>query len=189
MARKDYAGHAPKTKRPKPARSSKSARAKAAKQPPKRGRLVLAILLFVGLAGGGGYFLSQVSGTADDSVRTPAPVKPKKLKPKESLPEKPTEVWQYPEDLQKKEVIVEIPEQVESDVRYQMQCGSFRSREQAESMKATIAFQGFTAQIKKTGEWNRVFLGPYKRKRTAEKERHVLKRANITTCEIWLWKG
>ncbi|MCJ8352123.1 SPOR domain-containing protein [Moritella sp.] len=177
MARKDYAGHAPK---PRKKRGAKKA------PPAKKKRPVLAILLFLMLAIGLGYFLAQVSGTAEEAE----PVKktpPKKLTVK-PLPEKPKEQWQYPQDLQEKEVIVEIPPQQDTGIRYQMQCGSFRQRSQAESMKATIAFQGYTANIRHTGNWYRVVLGPYERKRIAEKQRHQIKRAGVTTCEIWQWK-
>ncbi|QFI39650.1 hypothetical protein FR932_18470 [Moritella marina ATCC 15381] len=179
MARKDYAGHAPK---PRTKRGAKKA------PPAKKKRPVLAILMFLLLAIGLGYFLAQVSGTAEETQ--PEPVKkeqPKKLTVK-PLPEKPKEVWQYPQDLQDKEVIVEIPPQQDTGIRYQMQCGSFRQQSQAEAMKATIAFQGYTANVRHTGNWYRVVLGPYERKRTAEKERHQIKRAGVTTCEIWQWK-
>lgn len=178
MARKDYVGHSPKPKKKK-----------AAKRPPApKKRPVLAMLIFLCLAVGLGYFLAQISGTAEQTQPAPVKVKPKKLTVKDPLPEKPKEVWQYPQDLKEKEVIVEIPKQQDSDIRYQMQCGSFRQQAQAESMKATIAFQGLSAKIRHTGNWYRVVLGPYERKRTAEKDRHQIKRAGITTCEIWHWK-
>lgn len=179
MASKDYAGRKPK---PRAKRGAKQA-------PVKKKKPIVAIVAFFSLAIGLGYLLAQVSGTAEKTPQPlPVQVKPKKLQVKENLPEKPKEVWQYPQDLQKKEVIVEVPKKQVSTIRYQMQCGSFRQQSQAESMKATIAFQGYEATIKKTGNWHRVVLGPYKRKREAEKQRHQIKRAGITTCEIWQWK-
>lgn len=183
MAGKDYAGRKPK---PKPRKKQNTKR-----QPEKKKKPIMAIILFIGLAVGLGYVLDKVSGSADSTApaeQKQAPIVKLKPKDKDPLPEKPKEVWQYPQDLQEKEVFVEIPEQKKSTVRYQMQCGSFRQKEQAESMKATIAFQGFTANIKQTGKWYRVVLGPYERKRQAEKDRHQIKRAGITTCEIWHWK-
>jgi len=179
MARKDYAGRPPK---PRKKRGAKQA------PPTKNKRPVWAILLFLLLAIGLGYFLAQISGTAEQTP--PEPVKqaqPKKLTIK-ALPEKPKEKWQYPQDLQEKEVIVDIPPQQDTGIRYQMQCGSFRQQSQAEAMKATIAFQGYTANIRHSGNWYRVVLGPYERKRIAEKQRHKIKRAGVTTCEIWHWK-
>ncbi|NQZ94682.1 MAG: SPOR domain-containing protein [Moritella sp.] len=179
MARKDYAGHAPK---PRNKRGAKKA------PPAKKKRPVLAILLFLMLAIGLGYFLAQVSGTAEKAQPAPITKTPAKKLTVKPLPEKPKEEWQYPQDLQEKEVIVEIPPQQDTGIRYQMQCGSFRQRSQAESMKATIAFQGYTANISHTGNWYRVVLGPYERKRLAEKQRHQIKLAGVTTCEIWQWK-
>lgn len=179
MANRDYAGRKPK---PRAKRGAKAA-------PTTKKKPIVAIILFISLAIGLGYLLAQVSGTAEDTPQpVPVKVKPKKLQVIDNLPEKPKEVWQYPQDLQDKEVIVEIPEKQNSDIRYQMQCGSFRQPAQAESMKAMIAFQGYEANIKQTGKWFRVVLGPYKRKREAEKQRHQIKRAGITTCEIWRWK-
>jgi cell division protein FtsN len=90
--------------------------------------------------------------------------------------------------LKDKEVVVDIPEKEKSTRRYQMQCGSFRNQGDAESLKAKIAFQGLTSQVKKTGDWYRVILGPYERKRPAEKDRHKLQRAKINGCQIWTWR-
>ena len=69
-----------------------------------------------------------------------------------------------------------------------MQGGSFSQQSQAEGMKETIAFQGYTANVRHTGNWYRVVLGPYERKRTAEKERHQIKREGVTTLDSWQWK-
>ena len=85
-------------------------------------------------------------------------------------------------------MIVDIPKETKPSVPYQMQCGSFRNKDDAESLKANIAFQGLESNVKKTGTWYRVILGPYERKRLAEKERHKLQRAKINGCQIWLWR-
>jgi len=74
--------------------------------------------------------------------------------------------------------------------RYIMQCGSFRKKSAAESLRAKIALNGFEAYIRPTDEksgqrWFRVSLGPYTSKRTAERERHQLERNNINNCQIW----
>ena len=71
-----------------------------------------------------------------------------------------------------------------------MQCGSFRKLASAESLKAKIALNGYTAKISATDEkngkrWFRVALGPYESKRVAESERHQLERNNINNCRIW----
>lgn len=109
----------------------------------------------------------------------------------EALPEIPEEEWEFMTLLPDTTVEVEVPEEEASDVRYLMQCGSFRTLQQAEAMKAKIAFQGLESQIKasngKNGLWHRVVLGPYETKRSAERDRHKLQRSSITTCRIWLW--
>ncbi|MFT5519693.1 MAG: cell division protein FtsN [Enterobacterales bacterium] len=93
--------------------------------------------------------------------------------------------------------VVEIPKQNQDKItkkptnkRYIMQCGSFRKLLSAESLKAKIAMNGFTAKISATDvkngkRWFRVALGPYESKRLAESERHQLERNNINNCRIW----
>jgi cell division protein FtsN len=91
--------------------------------------------------------------------------------------------------------VVEVPNQDKvakkpTKKRYIMQCGSFRKLASAESLKAKIAMNGFTAKISATDEksgkrWFRVALGPYESKRMAESERHQLERNNINNCRIW----
>ena len=118
------------------------------------------------------------------------PAKPKKkvVVKEEVLPEKPEPMWDYVDALKTKEIKVDIPEEKKPTKPYQMQCGSFRNKSDAESLKATIAFQGLESTVKKTGNWYRVILGPYERKRLAEKQRHTLQRAKINGCQIWLWR-
>lgn len=92
---------------------------------------------------------------------------------------------------------VEVPDEepkivtkTRSTKRYIMQCGSFRKKTSAETLRAQIAMNGFEANIKpsveKSGKrWFRVVLGPYDSKRFAERERHQLERNNINNCRIW----
>lgn len=108
--------------------------------------------------------------------------------PVEILPKKPKAKWLYETDLVSKVVPVDLPEKKISTQRYQMQCGSFRIKAQAEALKAKIAFQGLHSEVNKTGNWFRVFLGPYKRRRNAEKDKHKLQRARIYGCYVWLWR-
>ncbi|ADN77720.1 Sporulation domain protein [Ferrimonas balearica DSM 9799] len=183
---KDYAG------RGRPARKPARGRSKAPAKKPfpwPMALVVVALLCFFG------YLLLTIQGasdreegtTPDAAVEQPAP-KPKKEQA--PLPEKPQEDWQYIDVLPNSEVEVEVPEQ-ETGGPYQMQCGSFRSEDQANAMRATIAFQGLESQVRRSegrnGVWFRVVLGPYERKRLAEKDRHTLQRSGINTCQIWLW--
>ena len=94
-------------------------------------------------------------------------------------------------DLKNKQV-EEGHYEVEEKGPYQMQCGSFRTLNQAETLKAKIAFVGIESQVRKTtgknGTWYKVVLGPYSRKRAAEADKHRLKSNNINYCQIWLWQ-
>ena len=75
---------------------------------------------------------------------------------------------------------------------YKMQCASFKTMKQAEILKANIAFTGLSAQIAKSvgtkSTYYKVFLGPYDKKRDAERDKHKLKNNKINGCQIWLWK-
>lgn len=150
------------------------------------------ISLFTLLAvAGAGYFLWFLNGV--EPIETSSSVNQIQSAPKAStLPEPPEEKWEYYDKLKEGEEIEVGHYEVEHKGPYKMQCGSFKTREQAESMKAQIAFSGLLANITqstgKNGTWHKVALGPYPTKRLAEKDKHKLKRNNITTCQIWLWQ-
>ncbi|MCW8995834.1 MAG: SPOR domain-containing protein [Psychromonas sp.] len=150
---------------------------------PKKGFPFLALSAALLLMGFIGYFIFAV-----DKPATPVVIKKQTVKKEEQLPEKPQPKWEYEQTLKTKEVEVDIPAEKKSSRPYQMQCGSFRHQGDAESLKARIAFQGLNSQVKKTGNWYRVILGPYERKRVAEKNRHKLQRAKINGCQIWYWR-
>ncbi|MCC5825207.1 SPOR domain-containing protein [Alkalimonas sp.] len=110
---------------------------------------------------------------------------------KDELPERPTEEpYQYIRELENREVVVEVRE-LESRGPFQMQCASFRSEQQADAMRAQIAFAGFSSTIRRTegsnGVWYRVVLGPYDSRRQAEADRNRLRRNGINSCQIWNW--
>lgn len=149
-------------------------------------KLVLTIAI-LGVAGFG-YMLWSIKDIEPDT----APKAPNKTVEKKSdLPKPPEEKWRYMEELKSKEVEVGQYE-VKDKGPWKMQCGSFRSRQQAEKMKATIAFSGLSSTISKSngsnGTWFKVALGPYEKKREAEKDKHKLRNNNISTCQIWLWQ-
>jgi len=117
---------------------------------------------------------------------TTAPVK------KEThLPKPPKEKWTYVENLKVKEIEVGQYE-VTQKGPYQLQCGSFKTTGRAETLKATIAFVGLEAAIKKSigsnGTWYKVILGPYARKRLAEQDKHKLRNNSVNRCQVLLWK-
>ncbi|SEL58273.1 cell division protein FtsN [Colwellia chukchiensis] len=143
--------------------------------------LVLAIPSFA-------YLLWSIKDQEPAAITTPQQ-SPKPQKTQE-LPKPPEEKWRYVDDLKSKQVEVGEYEVVQKGP-YRMQCGSFRTRKQAESLKAKIAFTGLVAQIDSakgtSSTWYKVYLGPYDKKRSAEKDRHKLKNNAIHGCKIWGW--
>ncbi|MDX7986444.1 cell division protein FtsN [Xenorhabdus sp. 12] len=69
-----------------------------------------------------------------------------------------------------------------NDTRLMLQCGSFRAMEQAESVRASLAFAGIESQITTKDNWNRVVLGPYNNKNSAEKMRSRVAGAGVSGC-------
>lgn len=188
MANQDYVSRSP-AKKKKNTRNGKKPAKNTSAIPLKAKLISLLLLVLIGAFAYGLWSLKT-----DPSTKTPLvePVKVKKSANKTTeLPKPPKEKWTYVKDLENKEI--EVGEyKVEEKGPYKMQCGSFRTQKQAETLKARIAFSGLEAQVKavdgKSGTWHKVFLGPYARKRLAEKDKHKLKRNNINYCQIWLWQ-
>lgn len=186
---KDYAG-----KRSSGRSRGKTRRGKQAQKKPFPITLALFVIAMVGL---GGYGLMTIKGASDakapdapESQQQQQPSSKPKKEPK-PLPEAPDKTsWGYQKALPDKTVEVEV-EQQQSQGPYQLQCGSFRTQSQADSMKATIAFQGLESQVRRTtgknGVWYRVVLGPLDTKRHGEAARHKLQKAGINTCQMWKW--
>lgn len=180
MAR-DYVGRkpAPKKKGRKPAPT------------PKRRLPILAIIVLILAVAAFVAILYQIKDSADKPAPLPTAVVPDsapvKVKP---LPQQPKEPA-YIRELENKQVKVKVPERKKSEHRYQMQCAAFRNRDDAETMKAKIAFSGLSSQVRrsegKKGAWYKVVLGPYDTRREAERDRHMLERDNVNTCQIWYW--
>jgi len=97
----------------------------------------------------------------------------------------------YHKILKDKELQVDIDQSaLKADKNLIMQCGSFLKYEQADRLKAQIAFSGLSAEIKQTTEkdgkvWYRVVLGPYKSKRAADSDNHKLQAVKVNGCRIW----
>ncbi|WP_441004164.1 SPOR domain-containing protein [Pseudocolwellia agarivorans] len=150
---------------------------------------LIAVCLFV-------YFLWSIKGdettapAVQQTQTTEAPKVADTVKDKATLPTPPKEKWAYRKELEDKKI--EVGEyDVKQGGPYKMQCGSFKSLKQAEVLKANIAFAGLSAQIGApvgpNSTYYRVYLGPYEKKRDAEKDKHKLKRNKINYCQIWLW--
>jgi cell division protein FtsN len=164
---------------------------KAAPPPAFTVKLKLTLLLVIILIAGFGYGLWSIKDNKPLVEPEKTPHTTSQEASDKSLPTPPKEKWAYVDDLKSKEV--EVGEyEVKNKGPYKMQCGSFRTRKQAEVLKATIAFTGLTSKISSAkgsnGTWYKVFLGPYDRKRQAEKDKHKLKSNNVNHCAIWLWK-
>ena len=71
---------------------------------------------------------------------------------------------------------------------YVLQAGSFRSFEDADRMKARLAFQGLTSQIQKVTiddkRWHRVRLGPYTDLKELQATRRQLREADIDVLTL-----
>ncbi|MEQ1969317.1 cell division protein FtsN [Xenorhabdus nematophila] len=77
---------------------------------------------------------------------------------------------------------VPAPKLTATESRVMLQCGSFRAAEQAESVRASLAFAGIESQITTKDNWNRVVLGPYKNQAGAEKMRTRVTEAGVSGC-------
>ncbi|MBO1256944.1 SPOR domain-containing protein [Alteromonas sp. 5E99-2] len=194
MTQRDYVSrgktNSANKKKPQKAKKQPSkSHAKAAEQNNPQMLLWIRLGVVIALLLGFAFWLWSIKDKAPepDNIVEPAIA----VKNEDGLPELPEEEWNYIKSLPGYEVEVDETEASKSDKRYLMQCASFRTRAQAEEMKAKIAFQGFEALIRsasgKNGDWFKVILGPFDAKRDAERTRHALRRANITTCQIWFW--
>lgn len=176
MANKDYVRRGRSPKKPTPKKA-------ASRRKPWRSGLLAVIL--VSAFGYGLYLLSKDPEPPQPVVVQPKPVT--KPKPTGVIPPLPEEKWDYVDSLPKREVEVVAKEQKVSDIPYIMQCGAYKTMQQAEARKLDIAFQGLSSKIRKKEDssWYRIVLGPYKFKRDAERDKHKLQRAKIEPCAIW----
>ncbi|REF25667.1 cell division protein FtsN [Xenorhabdus cabanillasii] len=74
------------------------------------------------------------------------------------------------------------PKTALNESRLMLQCGSFRTIEQAESVRASLALVGIESKITTKDSWNRVVVGPYKSKDGAEKMRNRIANTGISNC-------
>ena len=82
----------------------------------------------------------------------------------------------------------------EEGVRYVLQAGSFASFDDADQLKAKLAFQGLQAQIQKVtvegrGEFHRVRLGPYERIEDLDSVSQQLSKMGIKPMRLRVKKG
>ena len=145
----DYANRKP-NKQPKRGGKKKSGGRKPASGATRRSAetrsvpwliIVIAIALIAAFA----YGLVKINGSSETAAQQPVIQPP----PKDLLPEKPEERWQYIEELESKEVQVDVPERELGPPKL-MQCGSFRQQADAQRLRAQIAMAGLESQIRGT---------------------------------------
>jgi len=74
------------------------------------------------------------------------------------------------------------PAEKVSSQRWMVQCGSFKGTDQAESVRAGLAFEGFESRITTGGGWNRVVIGPYKDRASADSTLKRLRSSGHSSC-------
>ncbi|MDT3253883.1 cell division protein FtsN [Serratia sp. root2] len=123
----------------------------------------------------------------------PKPATPKPVTPK-PVTQPPVQVKQpEPKPQPKPEVKPETKPEVKQETakqetkpeqkqKWMVQCGSFRATDQAESVRARLAFEGIESRITAGGGWNRVVLGPYSSRATADKTLSRLKGVGMSSC-------
>lgn len=76
-----------------------------------------------------------------------------------------------------------------SGQKWFIQCGSFRNKEQAESVRVKLAFSGIESRINSSGEWHRVVLGPYNERGAANNMISRLNGSGTSGCITMASKG
>ncbi|WP_458734215.1 SPOR domain-containing protein [Zobellella taiwanensis] len=184
-------------RRSKSQKTSRGSRAGGRARAPERRIPWLALILALALLGGLGYLILLIKGSAAPPPAPPAsaPAAAQQAAPVNPINQKPVEKWRYIEQLENKEIIVDVPKPADERNKpapepaksYVMQCGSFRSADQAEQLKARIAFQGLASEVRRSegsnGIWYRVIMGPYPSQRAAEQDKHKMSRLN-TDCVV-----
>ena len=186
MSNQDYISRTPSKK--KKINPYKKKSADVASKAPVKTKLIGALVILLIAAFAYGLWFLKTSPATKKPLTTKNQVAVKQDQP---LPEPPKEKWTYVENLKTKKIEVGQYD-VKQSGPYKMQCGSFKTNAQAESLKAKMAFAGIESKIQtaqgKYNTWYKVVLGPYARKRTAEQDKHKLRNNKINGCQIWLWK-
>lgn len=74
------------------------------------------------------------------------------------------------------------PAEKAASQRWMVQCGSFKGTEQAESVRAALAFEGFESRLTSGGGWNRVVVGPFKDRASADSTLKRLRTSGHSGC-------
>lgn len=74
------------------------------------------------------------------------------------------------------------PVEKEKSQRWMVQCGSFKGSDQAESVRAQLAFEGFEGRITNGGGWHRVVVGPFNSRASADGTLKRLRNSGHANC-------
>jgi cell division protein FtsN len=114
--------------------------------------------------------------------------KPAAQQPYQDLLQTPTHTTASQPKTQQAAPITREPEptkqtaEKKDDRRWMIQCGSFKGADQAETVRAQLAFEGFDSRITTNNGWNRVVIGPVKGKDNADGTISRLKIAGHSNC-------
>lgn len=92
------------------------------------------------------------------------------------------DLLQTPPHTTQRETDAAKPAEKKDERRWMVQCGSFKGTEQAETVRAQLAFEGFDSRITSNNGWNRVVIGPIKGKDSADGTLNRLKMAGHSNC-------
>lgn len=98
--------------------------------------------------------------------------------PRQTQPQQPAPVTREPAQ----ETAKKAAEKPASTQRWMVQCGSFKGTDQAESVRAGLAFEGFESRITTGGGWNRVVIGPFKDRSSADSTLKRLRGNGHSNC-------
>lgn len=92
------------------------------------------------------------------------------------------EQQQAPVQAAKPQETAKAKEEKAKSQSWMVQCGSFKGTDQAESARAALAFEGFESRITTGGGWNRVVVGPYNNRASADSTLKRLRSSGHTNC-------
>ncbi len=122
--------------------------------------------------------------TRAPTITQTTPVVPKQDIPKQEIPKQDIARQETPKQDAPKQQPIKQPEapKVEKNQRWAIQCGSFKTLDPAESVRAQLAFAGIESRITSNGGWNRIMLGPYNNRAAADSMIQRLKSAGASNC-------
>ncbi|AFR05447.1 cell division protein FtsN [Pectobacterium carotovorum subsp. carotovorum] len=117
--------------------------------------------------------------TTQPTTRAPAITQAAPVVPRQDIPKQEAAKQEAP-----KQQPVKQPEapKTEKNQRWAIQCGSFKTMDPAESVRAQLAFAGIESRITSNGGWNRIMLGPYNNRAAADSMIQRLKGAGASNC-------